>query len=146
MSRYFNLKLYGAKKLAQEFRRANRRVEDASAAGLYEEAIDLDSKSVPLVPVDKGRLRSTHYAAPPQKSGGKITGEVGYGTDYAVYVHERTELNHTVGQAKYLEQPAKEAKSGMPRRLADRAWGHFVNGTGVRAVQADAPKKPKDGE
>lgn len=33
---------------------------------------------------------------------------VGFTQRYAIYVHERTELRHRVGQAKFLEQPARE--------------------------------------
>jgi len=33
---------------------------------------------------------------------------VGYTANYAVYVHENLEAHHPVGQAKYLEQPARE--------------------------------------
>ncbi len=32
---------------------------------------------------------------------------VGYTQAYAVYVHENLEANHPVGQAKFLEQPAR---------------------------------------
>lgn len=32
---------------------------------------------------------------------------VGYTTSYAIYVHEDLEAAHTVGQAKFLEQPAR---------------------------------------
>lgn len=33
---------------------------------------------------------------------------VGYTAQYAIYVHENLEAYHPVGQAKYLEQPARE--------------------------------------
>lgn len=33
---------------------------------------------------------------------------VGYQTNYAVHVHENMEARHPVGQAKFLEQPARE--------------------------------------
>jgi len=32
---------------------------------------------------------------------------VGYTQNYAIYVHENLEAHHPVGQAKYLEQPAR---------------------------------------
>jgi len=39
---------------------------------------------------------------------------VGYfGVDYAVYVHENLKARHTVGQAKFLEQPAREMASEL---------------------------------
>ena len=33
---------------------------------------------------------------------------VGFTQNYAIYVHERTDLHHPVGQAKFLEQPARQ--------------------------------------
>ncbi len=33
---------------------------------------------------------------------------VGYTQHYAIYVHENLEAHHEVGQAKFLEQPARE--------------------------------------
>lgn len=45
----------------------------------------------------------------------KVSVEVGYTQEYAVYVHENLEAVHPVGQAKYLEQPARE----MQRELAN---------------------------
>jgi hypothetical protein len=33
---------------------------------------------------------------------------VGYTAEYAVYVHENLEVHHTVGEAKFLEKPARE--------------------------------------
>jgi hypothetical protein len=33
---------------------------------------------------------------------------VGYTQSYAIFVHERMDLHHPVGQAKFLEQPARE--------------------------------------
>lgn len=33
---------------------------------------------------------------------------VGYTAQYSIYVHENTQANHEVGQAKFLEQPARE--------------------------------------
>lgn len=38
----------------------------------------------------------------------KISIVVGYSQHYAVHVHERTDLNHTNGEAKFLERPARE--------------------------------------
>jgi len=33
---------------------------------------------------------------------------VGYGTNYAIYVHENLKARHVVGEAKFLERPARE--------------------------------------
>ena len=38
---------------------------------------------------------------------------VGYSAHYALTVHENLESHHNVGQAKYLEQPAREYKDEL---------------------------------
>lgn len=38
----------------------------------------------------------------------KVSVIVGYTQNYAVPVHENLEAHHPIGQAKYLEQPARE--------------------------------------
>jgi len=37
---------------------------------------------------------------------------VGFTQNYAIYVHENLEAYHLVGQAKFLEQPARELSQG----------------------------------
>jgi len=45
---------------------------------------------------------------------------VGYTANYSVFVHEDLEANHPVGQAKFLEQPARE-HAGEIARIARTA-------------------------
>ena len=47
----------------------------------------------------------------------KDTGDVvvGYATSYALYVHENKEARHEVGQAKYLEEPARTMQPELKR-------------------------------
>lgn len=44
---------------------------------------------------------------------------VGYEAAYAVYVHEDLEAHHEVGQAKYLEQPAREYQPELRAIIVD---------------------------
>lgn len=43
---------------------------------------------------------------------------VGFTQNYAVYVHENLQAHHPVGQAKFLEQPARQLKSVLPKQVA----------------------------
>jgi len=46
---------------------------------------------------------------------------VGYTAQYAIYVHENLEANHpNGGQAKYLEQPAREMQAELAQIVKDR--------------------------
>lgn len=64
-----------------------------------------DSKRV--CPVSTGLLRSTGFVNPPVVTGAaRVSCVLGYGTWYALPVHERTWVHHAMGtQAKFLEQP-----------------------------------------
>lgn len=42
-----------------------------------------------------------------------VNGVVSFGAPYAVYVHENLEARHPVGQAKFLEQPARERRQEL---------------------------------
>ena len=107
------------------------------AGALYKEGQILIAKSVPQVPVDTGALRGSHFVEQPKVDGTKITVALGYGgtatkvnpatgeatADYAVRVHEDLNTPHKVGNAKFLEKPAREYasqfKSNMKRRIEE---------------------------
>jgi hypothetical protein len=91
----------------------------ALGSALYQEGLVIEAESVKLCPVATGRLRSTHYVSPPtMDTRGVPAVTVSYGTDYAVAVHERTEVAHNPPtQAKFLETPFRAAQRGMLDRL-----------------------------
>jgi CRISPR/Cas system-associated exonuclease Cas4 (RecB family) len=47
------------------------------------------------------------------KDGKRVVVAVGFTQAYAIYVHEDMEAHHPVGQAKYLEQPARELRQDL---------------------------------
>jgi hypothetical protein len=116
--------------------------ERAFAAALYQEGLALHAASVPQVPVEYGRLRASGYVSPPTGVDNPEV-EVGYGTDYAVYVHERTELRHKVGKAKFLSDPMNERQNGYAERLAKRTQQNFERGVGMDAIPKTAPSEPE---
>lgn len=62
-------------------------------------------------PVDTGTLRGSGYVDLPQDQGDRITQTFGFGgaaSDYALIVHERLDVNHPTGQAKFLESVVLE--------------------------------------
>lgn len=54
-----------------------------------------------------------------QDVGGNVSVVVGYSQAYAVYVHEDLEAHHPVGQAKFLEQPARELRQELGKTVRD---------------------------
>lgn len=113
----------GAEALQTALQKAGGGAQKAVGAGLYQEAETIMAKSKRIVPVLRGALKASGTVFPPVL--GQLSVTMGYGgaaVPYAVYVHERTDLKHKPPtQAKYLEQPARQAVVGMADRLAARA-------------------------
>ena len=109
-------------------------IEDQLAKSLYQEGDLLIADSQTKVPVNTGTLRSTGFVEPPTQTNKKISVKVGYGgpatkvnsrtgqatTEYAIRVHEDLQAKHNVGEAKFLEKPAKELESKLGEHLARR--------------------------
>ena len=89
-----------------------RAVEEAT----YREGERVMGASKRRTPVDTGRLRSTGHATPPETRGGVTTVSLNYGTDYAIYVHERP-AHHNVGRAKFLESAVYDAAADFTKRI-----------------------------
>ena len=122
--------LKGVEDLLRKYNVMTRKYKDAIAAAVYQEGIVIGNKSIKQTPVDTGRLRQSFYISPPtniDKPGVKM----GYGTDYALAVHERTDVPHKTGKAKFLEDPVNEAKRGWANRIAKRTKDNYDGGVGV---------------
>jgi hypothetical protein len=61
-----------------------------------------------LTPVKTGALQASGTTTTAQIDGETITKLMGFNTDYAAAVHERLDLNHAVGQPKFLETAMRE--------------------------------------
>lgn len=114
-----SVKITGLPQLRRRMTAAEKAQRHAFGAALYREGSRILRESLRLVPVDTGRMRATGYVSPPTSKMfvGQVV-EVGYGTDYAPRQHEDVSLRHRVGQAKFLEQPAKAAQRGLAARVA----------------------------
>lgn len=110
------------------------RYKRALAAALYQEGLAIDAKAVKITPVDLGRLKQSHYIGPPIEDAKNMFCEIGFGTKYALAVHE---LHST--KSKYLEIPFRAAKGGFIKRLARRAKRNFKQNVGVQPL---APIRP----
>lgn len=44
---------------------------------------------------------------------------VGYTANYTIFVHEDMEAHHTVGQAKFLEEPARRLSKQLGKQIAE---------------------------
>lgn len=126
----------GDKELIAKINRHRDAMPQILASVLYMEGEECMSASKPLVPVLHGFLRASGFVQLPVLDGPTVTVELGFGgvagagnqdgetndqpVGYAVYVHEDLTAHHTVGQAKFLEQPFNERKESMSERMGGR--------------------------
>lgn len=124
----------GGREVEKSLQRILGRYPEAVAAALYQEGLALDAEAAKRMPVDTGRMRASRYTAPPEQTSSGPVVEVGVGVEYAIYVHERTEARHPVGEAKFLENALRERASGFAARLAARIKQNAERGVGVTAL------------
>ena len=134
------VKIKGEKELERELRRLEKAYPDAVAISLYEVALDpIFRESQEEVPVDTGRLRSSGGVV---LRGSKREPEVivFYGTNYALPVHQRVEVPHATGKARFLSDPFL--------RVAPQLLSLLVAGTrkNIAAGRGPADAPPVKGE
>lgn len=137
------IKIHGLEKVLKAAAKVIDDFGGALGASIYQEALSIMGESVEEVPVDFGRLKGTHYVTLPIKTFRGPVVELGYGTDYALPVHEITSAEHTTGKAKYLEDPLKSARSGYAKRIAKRTEMNVIKG--VTIASRSAPTRPAGG-
>jgi hypothetical protein len=71
-----------------------------------------------ICPVDKGTLQASGTVDDSNlESGNELV--IGFDTDYAAVVHERLDVHHPQGQAKYLETAVKNDLPRIGRTIAE---------------------------
>ena len=126
----------GIPQVEKEIEKATDRYRRALGAALYAKGEDIMGLSVEqMVPVDTGRLRATHYVSPPVGKAMQVL--IGYGTDYALEVHEK----HPT-KSKYLQRALDQKSSGYARHVALLTKAFFKTGEGVGSGKY--PKEPED--
>lgn len=118
-----SLRLEGVDVVIANLQALAARVPERVGQALYEEAGGISTVSQTRTPVDTGALRASHRVSQPETNGTEISVEISVGgaaADYAVYVHERLDTHHDVGQAKFLESALVEAEPQVAARIAER--------------------------
>lgn len=126
----------GDNEIIERMKRIARQHPAELAAALYTESELLMFKSKEEIPVDTGAAKSSAHVDAPVISTNKVSIEFGYGgtatkvnpksgkptTTYLIRIHEDMDMRHTVGKAKFLEDPVK-------------AWTPTLVSTLMRRVQ-----------
>lgn len=96
------VKITGARKIIKNFKKAEKLIRKAAMKGTIESVLILRNDSQSLTPVDTGALRS-NVSSEFIETKKIIVGILSYFMQYAIVVHERLNVRHTVGKAKFLE-------------------------------------------
>ena len=93
----------------------------ARPAAIHEGLLHVASVSGQQVPYESGDLLGSQRVTPVEEI--EDEGEIGYHTVYARYQHEKLDLEHPHGNAKYLERPmleeAEQTKKIVAKGIGD---------------------------
>ncbi len=107
MAKEYDYELEGLQKVQQNLNEEIDKIKNKTADGINKSALVVERGSKKRTPVDTGNLKNAHYTESMQTSKGPGA-EIGNTAEYAIHVHERLELNHPVGEAKFLEHSLRE--------------------------------------
>jgi hypothetical protein len=113
-------KVKGGAELVEKLSALQKAFPKVVVKAITAEAHVILSESVRLCPVATGRLRASGYVAPPESAENPHV-RLGFGADYAVPVHEMTEVHHAEGTgAKFLSRPVDAHKGSFAADVAER--------------------------
>jgi hypothetical protein len=95
-------------------------IDKAAAAALWQGAQEVHRDAATITPVQFGHLKDSYVVDKPKIRGNRLRVLVGYSANYALWVHERTELNHKVGDAKFLTRAIDQQMGDFANKLAKR--------------------------
>lgn len=133
-----SVEIKGADEIREKLRKLAVDHHSAAKAALHQEGLELMAEAVKRTPVDTGRLRASAYAKAEDGGGDQLREVVGFGADYALAVHERTEVRHETGQAKFLTSVLEERQGGFVDRMGERIKKNVESGVGMSSGGGEA--------
>jgi len=116
--------------LEKQLLKAREAAIAGGSEGLLDFAEEVMTESLEQVPVETGTLKNSAFVdEPTENEEGVVQIRVGYGrgeanpltgkhpADYMVPVHERLDVHHPVGNAKFLEGPLMSSLQDFSARL-----------------------------
>ncbi|HXH11157.1 MAG TPA: HK97 gp10 family phage protein [Alphaproteobacteria bacterium] len=113
--------LRGLPETLQALAALNGDVQAVLPGALFQVGEQIMTEAKALTPVDTGALRASGTVLPPEQDGTTVRVVLGFGgpaIPYALRQHEDVTLRHTVGQAKFLEQPFNAIAGQLDTHLA----------------------------
>ncbi len=126
----------------QRLEKVKAQLSENLDAGLNLAALALQAEAQKRCPVDTGALRASAYTRR-SGSGDLIEYRVGFSQHYAVYVHEMTNANFKVGQAKFLEEPFMILRNDLLNMIRVSIQSNAVQGP---SLPVQGPSLPPGGE
>ena len=115
------IQIEGVEEIRARLKAADRKLGFQVRAGLIKAGLLLLRESKKIVPVDTSNLKNSGDTKP-LGHGWATDVVVFYTAEYAVYVHERTDLKHAPGKkAKFLEEPMKLMRPQLLAVIAGEA-------------------------
>lgn len=104
----------------RRFEKTHITIFSAVMSGLEEAALRIVEEAQKLVPVDTGALRASARAGRVARN--IVEASFGHGQlHYAIDVHERVDIPHRTGQARYLWEAIKGLSGRLPAIIMDAA-------------------------
>ena len=126
----------GNKRLDANIERTKRAIFQASKEEALKVAQKIMEESLKEVPRDTGALAEAAYVEQDSKgevsfgyAGNRLNPKTGQSVDeYMVAVHERLDVHHPVGKAKFLEDPINRNKDQAVKTIGQRFREIFQRG------------------
>ena len=125
--------------------RTKRRVDNLAKAdkkalrrGMAKAGRFLLRESKLLVPVKTGKLKASGTSKVLNNSDRKPEYIVSYKKKYAIYVHEDLTKHHPNGQAKFLEQPARQHRSRLIKIIENEVRAATGKGSSLTSRALDS--------
>ena len=109
--------------------RTNKITEEVRAkvrVEILKGALEIQEEAQELVPVEFSFTKNSARTRIEVDDANSIEAYVTFGTAYAIYVHERLDVKHTNGQAKYLSTAIDRHQKRIMRKVAIAAKGASV--------------------
>jgi len=117
------LTVVGFEDVAKNLAELVRNVPEQVASALHAEAEIEMTEAKERTPVEFGVLKASGHVQDPVVDSDGVSVTLAFGgaaSEYAIYVHERLDVHHPVGQAKFLESTVLESAPHLPARVAKR--------------------------
>ncbi len=109
---------FDMKQFSARLRVLERHTGRAKGRALVDVAEQVIGGAQQRCPVLTGALQASGTVEESDAAGGEV--RVGFNTDYAAAVHERTEAAHPQGEARFLTNEIREALPRINRELGER--------------------------